>query len=408
MRSGRYQASYVDNDGVRRTAPDTFDKRSEADEWLAIIRVQLNSNERIDREAALTTFAKYTTDWLRDRITGVRTPQLRPKTAELYGGILDRHLLPFFGPKALKDITASNVVEWRRWMLGRFRARIASGDIPRSDTTGETRTAQAYRLLHTIMACAVRDGAIAVNPCNIRGASADHAAERKPATIGQIRTIAENMPERYRALVYVAAWSGLRFSELAGLTRQDVVEIANPDGGGNGYMLIVNKQTYRVGSRIYEGEPTKSAAGRRNAPMFEPEAVAALRSHLRDYTGNSPEAPVFTSRTGSPISSNVVGKRFRMARKAAGRADLRFHDLRHTCATMLAENGATTKQLMSFMGHGTSKAALIYQHATSGKLTELAAKVARVATEHEEHTELPHGLRVIDGGLSHKKMRVAA
>ena len=406
MRSGRFQASYVDHDGVRRTAPDTFAKRSEADEWLASVRSQLNSNERIDQEAALTTFAKYATDWLADRITGVRTPQIRPKTAQLYGGIIDKHLAPFFGHRALKNITAATVVEWRRWMLGRFRARVAAGDIPRSDATGETRTAQAYRLLHAIMAAAVRDGAIAVNPCNIRGASADHAKERKPATMTEIRTIAENMPERYRALVYVAAWSGLRFSELAGLTRGDVVEIPNPDGGPNGFMLIVNKQTYRIGAKLYEGEPTKTEAGRRNAPMFQPEAVNALRAHLRDYTGHGIDAPVFTARTGSPIASNVVGKMFRRARHAAGRDDLRFHDLRHTCATMLAENGATTKQLMSFMGHHTSKAALIYQHATTGKLTALAAKVAHEATI-AENEGLPHGLRVMDGGLSDTRRRGA-
>lgn len=97
---------------------------------------------------------------------------------------------------------------------------------------------------------------------------------------------------------------------------------------------------------------------------------------------------------------------FRRARHAAGRDDLRFHDLRHTCATMLAENGATTKQLMSFMGHHTSKAALIYQHATTGKLTALAAKVAREATI-AENEGLPHGLRVMDGGLSDMRRRGA-
>lgn len=390
--SGRYQASYTDHGGQRRTAPDTFATRAEADAWLGRTRTMINSNERIDQETALKTFDIYAVGWLMDK-----RETIRPKTAQLYAGIIDQHLTPYLGAYALKDITPGVVKEWRRWLLGRFRARVEAGDVPRRDTTGQTRTAQAYRLLHAIMATAVRDQAITINPCNIVGAGVDHAEERKPATMEELAAITANMPDRYKALVYVAAWSGLRFSELAGLTRGDVVTVPGDDGAA-GYMLIVDKQTYRLGAELHEKEPTKTAAGKRKVYVFEPSAVAALKWHMERFTEPSFDAYVFTSGNGTPISSNVVGKKFRTARKAAGRDDLRFHDLRHTCATLLAENGATTKQLMQFMGHSSSRAALIYQHATDSSIKQLAENVARAPEVVRTREEVLAGLRVREGG----------
>lgn len=394
MRSGRFQASYADHAGHRRTAPDTFTTRAAADEWLAEIRRRLNSNERIDLDKAAETFEEYSISWLLDK-----RETIRPKTAQIYAGLIDEHLLPFLGAFALKDITPSVVKEWRRWLLGRFKARSESGDVPRSDTTGKTRTAQAYRLLHGIMATAVRDQIITANPCTIKGAGTSEAVERKPATIGQIETIADNMPERYRALIHVAAWSGLRFSELAGLTRADVA-LTILDDGSRGYRLNVNKQTYRLNGKLYEKEPTKTKAGRR-VVFLPPHLTELLTKHLRTFTGPKNDDYVFPTRNGTPMSNNVVGKLFRVARKAANRPDLRFHDLRHTCATMAAQTGATTKELMSLMGHSSSRAALIYQHATEERERQIAANMSKLAQEQMSRETVRQSLTVIHGGKSY-------
>lgn len=391
--SGRYQASYIDHAGTRRNAPDTFATKSEADSWLSGIRTRLNSNERIDQDAAAQTFEEYAITWLIDK---QRT--IRPKTAELYASIIDQHLTPFLGAYPLKDITPTVVKEWRRWMLGRFRARTESGDMPNRKATGETRTAQAYRLLHCIMATAMRDQAITVNPCNIVGAGSDHAVERKPATIREIAIIAENMPERYRALIHVAAWSGLRFSELAGLTRGDVV-LVRLDDGELSYRLNVNKQTYRIRGKLYEKMPLKTEAGNR-AVFLPPHVTDVLTEHLGRFTGPSNDDYVFSSRNGTPISDNTVNKAFRSARSIAGRDDLRFHDLRHTCATMAAQAGATTRELMHMMGHSSNRAALIYQHATDERNRQIAAELSRMARNTMNREQVRGTLRVIDGGMN--------
>ncbi len=399
--SGRFQASYTDHAGTRRNAPDTFATRADADRWLAGIRTRLNSNERIDTDAAAQTFEEYAVTWLLDR-----RESIRPKTAELYAGIIDQHLTPFLGAYPLKDITPSVVKEWRRWMQGRFRARAEAGTMPNRKATGETRTAQSYRLLHCIMGTAVRDQAITVNPCNIVGAGSDKAAERKPVTLDELDIIAGAMPEHYRALVYVAAWSGLRFSELAGLTRGDAVPV-RLDDGHVAYRLNVDKQTYRVGGKLYERMPLKTDAGRR-VVYLPPHMTQTLTRHMERFTGPSNEDYVFTSRNGTPISENTVSKSFRAARHAANRDDFRFHDLRHTCATMAAQAGATTRELMNMMGHSSNRAALIYQHATDGRNRQIAADLSRMAVEERTREQVRETLHVIQGGKTSDAKAVAA
>ena len=97
------------------------------------------------------------------------------------------------------------------------------------------------------------------------------------------------------------------------------------------------------------------------------------------FTDSSEDAYVFPTAKGTPISNNVVGKCFRKAREIAGRPDLRFHDLRHTGATLAAKAGATTKELMQRMGHSSMHAAMIYQHANEEDDLLLAARMDAMA-----------------------------
>jgi integrase len=81
---------------------------------------------------------------------------------------------------------------------------------------------QAYRFLRAVMNTAVRDGAIATNPCQIVGGSSDRAKERPVATPAEVIALVEAITPRYRAAVLLAAWCGLRRGEVLGLRRDDV------------------------------------------------------------------------------------------------------------------------------------------------------------------------------------------
>ena len=75
----------------------------------------------------------------------------------------------------------------------------------------------------------------------------------------------------------------------------------------------------------------------------------------------------------------MLKRPFDRARQAAGRPDLRFHDLRHTGAVLAAQTGATLAELMARLGHSTPGAALRYQHAAAGRDAQFAAALSRIA-----------------------------
>ena len=80
------------------------------------------------------------------------------------------------------------------------------------------------------------------------------------------------------------------------------------------------------------------------------------------------------------MQPTVLHQSWRNARAAAGREDLRIHDLRHTGATMAAITGATLAELQQRLGHSTVSAALRYQHAARGRDVEIASKLSELAS----------------------------
>lgn len=97
--------------------------------------------------------------------------------------------------------------------------------------------------------------------------------------------------------------------------------------------------------------PPKTAAGQR-VVVLPAVAVAALADHLDDYAAPGPDGPVFPSGRGTYLQRSNFGRLvWRPAVKRLGLDGLRFHDLRHTAATLAAAAGATTKELMERMGH---------------------------------------------------------
>jgi integrase len=147
------------------------------------------------------------------------------------------------------------------------------------DGLGAATAAKSYRLLRTIMGRAVTEGLIARNPVNVERAGKENAAERPTLTIAQVYALADAVGPRFRPLVVLAAFSGLRLGELRGL-RQGNLDLAG--------------RTVRVVEQIQEGgqwvgrnvTAPKTAAGLRTVAI--PEAVIAeLEAHLTtvEYRG---------------------------------------------------------------------------------------------------------------------------
>ena len=345
LSSGRFQARRVGPDGVNRPAPSTFASRDEAEAWLARERDQGAAQPR---QPGAGTFGDYAESWLHER-------DLTPRSRAHYRRILDRFLLPAFADQALSSITAPAV---RRWHAG-LRPQ-----------TGPTMLAHAYSMLRTILNTAVTDGEIASNPCQVRGAgSARRVVTIRPATLDELTQITTAMPEALRLIVPLAAWCALRFGELAELRRRDVdVDRA---------VLHVRRGVTWVNGETIVGRP-KSAAGVRDVSI-PPHLLPAIALHLAQHARAGSDGLLFSSPNGGNLTTTVLYASWLPAREAAGRPDLRFHDLRHTGAVLAAAAGATLADLMSRLGHSTPAAAMRYQHASHARDRDIAAALSGFA-----------------------------
>jgi len=102
--------------------------------------------------------------------------------------------------------------------------------------------------------------------------------------------------------------------------------------------------------------------------------------HLRKHAQWGKDGLLFPTTHGEQYRAPTFHQAyFRKAREAAGRPDLRFHDLRHTGATLAAASGATLAELMQRLGHSTVSAALAYQHAAQGSDKRIAAQLSVIA-----------------------------
>ena len=139
----------------------------------------------------------------------------------------------------------------------------------------------------------------------------------------------------------------------------------------------INEQLIELGGRQTR-TPPKSDAGRRKVilPAF---VVEELAQHLDDYVPVDPDAPLFAgARGGIPTRANWA-RTWNRARSAAGLpGEIHLHDLRHAGATLAAQSGATTKELMARLGHASPRAALIYQHAAEHRDQAIADRLDRL------------------------------
>jgi integrase len=125
----------------------------------------------------------------------------------------------------------------------------------------------------------------------------------------------------------------------------------------------------------------KSVAGRRTVAL-PGLVVDELRQHLAVLGDVDESGYVFTSPDGHPLErSNFRWRVWLPAIEAAGLDGLRFHDLRHTAGTLAARTGATTKELMSRLGHASPQAAMVYQHAAEERDRLIADRLAAMAAD---------------------------
>jgi integrase len=158
--------------------------------------------------------------------------------------------------------------------------------------------------------------------------------------------------DRLETLYILAVHTGMRQGEMLALRWQDV-DMENA-------VVSVKRTLTRIGGKVAFGEP-KTKKSRRSIRLA-PQAVEALRLHLerqlrdKEILGDryQDQGLIFTTDTGAPINpSNLRQRSFTPLLKRAGLPHMRFHDLRHTCATLLLSRGVHPKFVQELLGHAT-------------------------------------------------------
>lgn len=360
----RWHASYIGPDGIRHNAPGgTFGAKMDGQAWLAAERrlIDLNvwtppAQREAEKAAHGLTLADYTPTWIEQRTVGGQS--LKPRTKSHYTKLFKEHIKPTqLGKLPLSNITVQAVRQWHATTLV---------DKP-------TYRSHAYGLLHAVLATAVSDGYLPSNPAQITGAGS--SASKKQAVIldiPEVAQLADKIDERFRALVLISAWCGLRWGEVTELRRKDF-------SADRSLITVERGVIHRDGKCIVD--TPKSKKGR--TVVTPPHIRPAIKHHLANYMAKGPEALAFPPDRSCHLSDKTFRRYFKAALAAIGRDGKKkprpaIHDLRHFAGTQTARVGNLV-ETMGRLGHSTVKASLIYQGIVSGRDAEIAEALSTLA-----------------------------
>jgi integrase len=358
--SGKYQASFIPpGGGKRQNAPNTFVTKTDARAWLTKVEADLSRGTWLNEELGHQAFGAYARAYLRDN------PKIGPRWRETCLRNMRLHM-PIFEEMPLLAITPPVV---REWYAAALRGK-----------GGRTSIQQSYRFLRAVLNCAIRDGAIRINPCNIDGAGTDRAKERPVASVAQVVALVEAITPRYRAAVLLGAWCGLRRGEIIALKPGDI-------DLRSGTVTVRENRVELLEAPTAFDAPPKTDAGKRTVNV-PPHVLPVLAAHMAEWAG--PER-VFIGRDGKPMRGDAIRQAFARARDKTGMEGFRFHDLRHTGQTLAASAGATLKDLMMRLGHASPVAAQRYLHVVDGRDAEIASALSDLAA-HGNAARLPKSI----------------
>ncbi|SKB07652.1 site-specific integrase [Aeromicrobium choanae] len=445
--SGRWQARWEDKYGRTHTGPHPFATERAADDWLSTVRADLVRGVWRSPDLGSDTLAGYMRGWV-DQRTDLALSTRAGYLIALERWIERDLMLPSarggrpgrvnIGDQPLNALTPSMIREWyaaahatqvlekaerdargvlsqasrsktapvrawaraRGWSVkdtGRLSPAVTAAweragrpgdpcngltlEVDPSSIKPAAVVVQAYRYLRACLNAALSDGLITSNPCRVKGGGSFATGERPHAAPDEVRALAAAMPPRFAAAVDLAAWSALRAGELFALARRHV----DLDVG----TITVERALVDVAGHPLTFGPPKTQGSLRTVSL-PPSVVDRLREHMAAHTGDGPDALVFAHPDGAPVNRSQRGRMFDRARRAVGRPDLRWHDLRHTGSTLAARAGASISELQHRLGHSTFAAAMRYQHASADRDRELADRLDTYASAQQDSIVLSH------------------
>ena len=307
------------------------------------------------------TVALWMTEWLSTFCEG----KVKLLTFQGYQGIIKNHIVPAIGSLELQAVKGLHIQRLYNTMT-------------RAGLSGKT-VKNVSAMLHKAFSVALKQGIIAVNPCD--------AAELPKVEHKEIRPLADDEIPLFLAAIdgspmrnayALCLFAGLREGECLGLSWKQV----DFEKG----RITVSQQLQREkvkGGKYYIADTTKSGKPRTIEPppiAFEylrAERVKQLENRMKAGPAwSNPDDLVFTDEAGGNYAIHTFYKRFKAIAASIGRPDARPHDLRHTAATVAIASGADIKSVQDLLDHATASFTLnVYAHTSEQMMKDTAARM---------------------------------
>ncbi len=328
---------------------------------------KMTHTERERSRIANMQVADYLYEWLEQHKVNISAT-----TYEGYKIMIDSRMAPFFrryGDLKVKDITGDEINEYYT--------------VIRTDGLKGTTAQRHHALLHLAFKSAVKRRIIPSNP--VEQADRPKAEQfiggyYNSAELRELLDKTENDP--MHIVILLAAYYGLRRSEVLGLKWSAVDfesktvsvkhKVVQNDKGVVGLDVMKTKSSYRTLPLIPQVE---------EALLKEREHQAGMKRVMRRAYNKAYEEYICVDSLGELIRPNYVTRHFKVILKENGLRGIRFHDLRHSCASLLLAQGVPMKMIQDWLGHsdmGTT--ANIYSHIDSESKKMSAAAIGQALT----------------------------
>jgi integrase len=369
----RWMARWVDHDGNERTK--AFDRKAEAQNHIGSVTTALSTGTYADPKRASVTFGVVAEQWFTVKAQNRSAlRRLKPKTLVGYRRLLDVVVLPKWRDVKLKDIDHDAIQAWVWWLAtdpaARQRApkRTEVDDAPAG--LSAARVIQSFQVVDQVLAFAVRKHYIAANPAD--GVEQPRKSSREDVSLShdQVRRLAEARAE-IRAMVYVLAYGGMRYGELAA-TRVGDVDLTRRR------IRVSRSVTYVTGDGHVEDD-TKTHQDR-----IVPILTEFLADILADVIADrDPCEYLFPHHDGGPIPLDWFRWRFDKAAEHMCMTGISPKTLRHTAGSLALGAGASVVTVQKLLGHRSPMTTMnVYSHMLPDDFDNLAKamnKAARVA-----------------------------
>lgn len=332
-------------DGKQRSK--SFKTHTDAKRWKAVLEGDLVNGSFLDPKDGAVTLASFIAEH-----RSTLTMHVRPSTRVRVEGIYNGHIIPEFGSLPMSAVTAPVVGAWvSKMMLSMSAASVRKN----------------AHVLSKVFDLAISYGVVKANPVSPVRLPAEVKREQQFLTHSQAWDLAESIHPRFKAMVLVAVFGGMRAGEIAAIRRKHVIPERN--------QIVVRETLVDVKGHVQFGPPkTKTSLRTVTIPR---SIMGDLVEHMTKYTGKDPDALVFTGTRGVVVRRSWFYRYYWLpATQKAGLNGLRFHDLRHTFVALWVSLGRNPKEVSKAAGHSSVAFTLdryghLYEEDSDGLADEL-------------------------------------